>query len=265
MILIADQLQDILERRLARGRLGESLTTEVEVNIWTSTGEVFAEVVLQDGSVLDEAERLVRRTAEELAKQGIKVDSIVRALWEIVSIEVFGSLPHSRFEANIVRPSNSGLLLRSGTRQHQVFVDVFWGAIDVLRHKLGMERSSDIARTQFARRPYPQRDGRTSGPPIPRPAIGPRWHQLLESATSPVPSGFNRHGHVVFVRDRAPPSTNFARQSPMPSIRRLWRVFSIACRFPVSRFVTSTQFSRSAFKHAGRRVPQYRYICDQRA
>jgi hypothetical protein len=136
VILIADQLQDVLEKHLREAGLTE-FYDRGRSQYLDLDGEVFAEVVFLDGSVLDEAEKLVRKTAGELAKQGIKVDSIVRASWEIVSVEYSGrsrtpDLKQYRAAAEF------RVVLRSGTRQHEVFVDVFWGAIDVLRHKLGM-------------------------------------------------------------------------------------------------------------------------------
>lgn len=139
MILSANQLQLTLERHLSDAGLAKFYERERSQYL-DLDGEMFAEVVLNDGSALDEAERLVRQTADELAKQGINVDSLVRALWEVVSVEYSGrsKTPDLRLYR---AAAEFRVVLRSGSRQHQTFVDVFWGAIDILRHKLGLNDS----------------------------------------------------------------------------------------------------------------------------
>ena len=43
----------------------------------------FAEIVLNDGSKLPAAERIVRTVKEQLEEKGVRVDSVVRALWHV--------------------------------------------------------------------------------------------------------------------------------------------------------------------------------------
>src|SRR5208337_4243530 len=47
---------------------------------------VFAEVVLADGSKLEDAEGVLRALRENLRKQGIELDAIVRASWTVENI-----------------------------------------------------------------------------------------------------------------------------------------------------------------------------------
>jgi len=47
---------------------------------------VFAEVVLADGSKLEDAEGVLRALRENLRKQGIELDAIVRATWTVENI-----------------------------------------------------------------------------------------------------------------------------------------------------------------------------------
>ena len=73
----------------------------------------------------------------ELAHQGIKLDSVVRALWEIVSVEYSGQSKTpdlKQYRAAEEFP----VLLRFGSGQHEVIVDVFWGTLEILEHKLGL-------------------------------------------------------------------------------------------------------------------------------
>jgi len=79
----------------------------------------FAEVVLKDGSKLSEAQRLVNSIEEELRKQGVELNAIVRATWEIVRVENKGWAP----------PDSGGfhrfvVTLRSGNRECAVTVDM---------------------------------------------------------------------------------------------------------------------------------------------
>ncbi len=142
MAVIVDQVQTLLERRFQEANLSQFVKWDYSQFLDLSWGgrELFVEVVLTDGSALDEAEKLVRQTAEELAHQGIELDSVVRALWEIESIEYSGrsKTPELR---QYRAAAEFRVVLRSGSRHHQVLVHVFSGAIDILRHKLGLNDS----------------------------------------------------------------------------------------------------------------------------
>jgi hypothetical protein len=136
MILMADQLQSALERRIREAGLAKFYEGQHSQYL-DLDGEVFAEVVLNDGSALAEAERLVHQTADELAQQGIKLDSIVRALWEIMSVNYLGgSTTPDLTERRAAEEFR--VILKSGSREHQVLVDVTWAAIEILEHKLGL-------------------------------------------------------------------------------------------------------------------------------
>jgi len=100
---------------------------------------MFVEVVLDDGSALEDVERIVHHTAKELKLQGITLDSVVRAVWEIVGVEYIGPSRTPDFQRRAAEEFR--VELKSGSRQCQVIVDVSWGAIEVLRHKLGLRDS----------------------------------------------------------------------------------------------------------------------------
>jgi len=137
MAVIADEVQTLLDRKLREANLAQFVNREHSQFLDLLPGELFVEVVLNDGSALDEVEKLVRQTAEELAHQGIKLDSVVRALWEIVSVEYSGQSKTPDLK-QYRAAEEFRVLLRSGSRQHEVIVDVFWGALEILEHKLGL-------------------------------------------------------------------------------------------------------------------------------
>ena len=91
--------------------------------------EMFVEVVLNDGTPLADVEKIVRRTSQEVKAQGVKLDSVVRALWEVDEVRYLGPS----------RSSNGGLraayefevTLKSGARRQRVIVDVSWSAVGV--------------------------------------------------------------------------------------------------------------------------------------
>jgi hypothetical protein len=102
----------------------------------------FAEVVLTDGSKLPEAQMLVKSIEEELRKQGIELDAIVRATWEVVRVEKAGMAPPLRDAlrqqgAAGTLPLSAGVqrliaTLRSGERECRVEVNVTAGALGMV-------------------------------------------------------------------------------------------------------------------------------------
>jgi hypothetical protein len=142
MILIADRLQGMLESRLSEAGLAEFYNKE-HSQFLDLDGEVFAEVVINDASKLEDVEKVVRLTAEEMKSQGISLDSVVRALWEIVSVDYNG--PSYTPDLKEVRAADEFcVVLQSGTRRCRIIVDVSSGAQDILRHQLGLKGASDI-------------------------------------------------------------------------------------------------------------------------
>jgi hypothetical protein len=138
MAVIVDQVQTLLERKFQEANLSQFVNRDHSQFLDLSGGEVFAEVVLNEGSALDEAEKLVSQIAEELSQHGIRLNSVVRALWEIASIEYLGDSTTPDF-AQGRAAEEFRVILKAGSRQQAIRVDVTWAAIDIIRHKLGLE------------------------------------------------------------------------------------------------------------------------------
>jgi hypothetical protein len=86
---------------------------------------------------LDDVEKIVRHTAQELKAQGIQLDSVVRALWEIDDVSYVG--PSRSSDGGLRAAYEFQVTLKSGTRLHRVIVDVSWGAMEFLQQKLGLK------------------------------------------------------------------------------------------------------------------------------
>jgi hypothetical protein len=145
MISTLHQLRETLERRLRDAGLEQFVDRERSQFLDLDGGEVFAEIVLKDGSVLDEVEEMARLTANEVKTQGVTLDSVVRALWEIVSVEYTGRQSRTSELTQLRAAEEFRVVLRSGARQCQVTMDVTWAAIELLEHKLGLKGAETSA------------------------------------------------------------------------------------------------------------------------
>jgi hypothetical protein len=117
------ELGNLIKDRLGAAGLAQYLDETKEQYLEFPDG-FFAEVVLKDGSRLSEAQRIVKSIEEELRKQGVELDAIVRAVWEVVAVTSAGMAPAGsggfhRFIAT----------LRSGQRECTVSVDVTGSAL----------------------------------------------------------------------------------------------------------------------------------------
>lgn len=130
----------MLEKRLCDAGLTKYVNKE-RSQFLDLDGEVFAEIVLNDASVLEDIERMVQSAADEMKTQGILLDSVVRALWEIISVEYSGRLSRTPDLSQARAAMEFQVILRSGTRQCPTIVNVSLGAIELLSHKLGIQES----------------------------------------------------------------------------------------------------------------------------
>jgi len=117
------ELGNLIKDRLSVAGLGQHLDETKEQYLEFPEG-FFAEVVLKDGSRLSEAQRIVKSIEEELSKQGIEMDAIVRAVWEVVRVEKAGIAPSGSAGAQRLIAT-----LRSGERECRVTVDMTGNAL----------------------------------------------------------------------------------------------------------------------------------------
>jgi hypothetical protein len=134
---IPAQVEESLERRLRDAGLAKFVNRD-QSQFLDMDDEIFVEVVLNDGTALSDVEKIVRETAQELKPQGIKLDSVVRALWEIVDVKYSG--PSRSADGGLRAASEFQVTLKSGERLQRIVVDVFWGATEFLKQKFGLEK-----------------------------------------------------------------------------------------------------------------------------
>jgi hypothetical protein len=135
MSMTSVQVEDLVEHQLRDAGLFKFVSRE-HSQFLDLGDELFVEVVLTDGTPLSDVEKIVRRTSEEVKAQGGRLDSVVRALWEVEEVHYVGPS----------RSSNGGLraayefevTLKSGARRQRVIVDVSWSTVEFLRQKLGL-------------------------------------------------------------------------------------------------------------------------------
>src|SRR5437660_6846904 len=143
MISTFNELRTTLEKRLRDAGLEKFVNRERSQFLDLDGREVFAEIVLNDGSVLDEVERIVNLTADEMKTQGVSLVSVVRATWEVVSVEYSGHLSRTLDLTQARAAVEFRVILRSGVRQCLVIVNVTLGALEILEHKLGLRNTPD--------------------------------------------------------------------------------------------------------------------------
>jgi hypothetical protein len=133
--MTSTQVEDLVEHQLRDAGLFKFVSRE-HSQFLDLGDELFVEVVLTDGTALNDVEKIVRRTSGEVKAQGGILDSVVRALWDVDEVRYIGPS----------RSSNGGLraayefevTLKSGAKRQRVVVDVSWSAVEFLRQKLGL-------------------------------------------------------------------------------------------------------------------------------
>ena len=139
------ELAKLIEDRLAVAGLTSYLDKRKEQYLEFPDG-FFAEIVLIDGSRLDDAKGILRGIKEELARQGTDLDAIVRANWEVGEVTHMGLAPaKSGGYKDAVRFIAT---LMSGSRECKVAVDISGAAHEEIRRKLSEGSLSEYGRSE---------------------------------------------------------------------------------------------------------------------
>jgi hypothetical protein len=136
MNMTFNQAEELLERHLRDSGLAQIFDRQ-RSQFLDLQGQIFVELVLNDATRLEDAEKLIRVLTQEFKDQGIHLDSVVRAVWEVVDIRHAG--PSRTPDGGIRSSSEFHVTLESGTRAHRVIVDVFWGAAEFLAEKFSLK------------------------------------------------------------------------------------------------------------------------------
>lgn len=122
------EVERIIKQGLASAGALEAFNRE-KSQVFEFPEDLFAEIVLNDGSRLTEAEAALRQIQSDLEGRGVRLDSIVRASWSVRNIErvfdegwvVDSSRPGGFLSMPILRFK---VTLESGPRQAVVLVDM---------------------------------------------------------------------------------------------------------------------------------------------
>lgn len=147
MNMTFNEAEERLERQLRESGLAQFLDRE-RSQFLDLADQIFVEIVLNDATRLDDAEKIIRNLARELNAQGIHLDSVVRAVWEVVDVAFAG--PSRSPDGGIRASSEFHVTLKSGTRIHRVTVDVFWGASEFLEQKFSLKGEGVHRRRQVS-------------------------------------------------------------------------------------------------------------------
>jgi hypothetical protein len=100
--------------------------------------DLFVEIVLRDGSKLNDVERTIERIQSDLEGRGVRLDSIVRATWRVRDVEkhfdpswIVDSSRPGGFLSLPILPFK--VTLESGSSQTDVWVDVTPSGYDQLK------------------------------------------------------------------------------------------------------------------------------------
>jgi hypothetical protein len=146
MNLTSTQVEELIDRQLREAGLPD-VVNKAHSQFLDMQDQIFVEIVLNDATHLDAVERVIRNTTEELKSQGIILDSVVRALWEILDVSFVG--PSRSADGGLRAASLYDVTLKSGKRQHHVAVDVYWGAVEFLKQKRGLGKLTSKTRREF--------------------------------------------------------------------------------------------------------------------
>jgi hypothetical protein len=129
------ELETVFRGKLEEAGLAAALNEEKSQFLGLAEG-FFAEIVLDDGSKLTVAERIVRSIKEELEERGVSVDSIVRAVWRVKEVSFIGTA--RGLSGGLKAALEFEITLESGSRQCRVSVELTLAALNTLREKLAL-------------------------------------------------------------------------------------------------------------------------------
>ena len=140
------ELRTLLEERLNSSKVAQFVNWDFSQVLDFPDG-FFVEIVLNDASYLHEAEGVLTELAEEVKQEevelkGSELDGMVRALWTVREVEYVGS---AYGPAGV--PKNAlgfKVIVESGSRHNDVYVELTRPALDRLREKLGISREEQV-------------------------------------------------------------------------------------------------------------------------
>ena len=128
----AEKVQDLLLHKLREEYISNVFRADL-TQFLDMDDYVFMEVVLSDGAELGRVEAIVADLKHTLSARGTRVDSIVRAVWEVTDVKDHGTAygkdgaPRAAHEYYVT--------LKSGRRPTTVIVEIGWGTMESFKRK----------------------------------------------------------------------------------------------------------------------------------
>lgn len=135
----ATHVQDMLLEKLREANL-EGLLRRDKSQCLDMEDSVFLEVVLSDGAELERVEAIVAELSEVVGARGTRVDSLVRALWQVIDVTSQG--PAYGTDGAPRAAEQFYVALKSGSRMQTTIVEITWGTMALFRHRLDMQTST---------------------------------------------------------------------------------------------------------------------------
>jgi len=133
----AIEVQSIINTKLAEAGL-LALVDQGHQRYTDFPEGLLVELAITDASRKEDFEEAMKSIQESLKSSGIEIQVLIRPIWIIESTEYAG--PSRSADGGIRTAVAIGVTLLSGTERCIVVVNVTLAAIDVIRHRLGIEK-----------------------------------------------------------------------------------------------------------------------------
>ena len=135
------EVHDLLFDKLQANGVAEFVHRELS-QVLDFPEEFFVEVVLRDAAKMPQAERAILELTEILKTKGLELNALVRAIWEVKTVELVGAAYGS---TGVPRNATCfRVLLRSGAREESVHVNVTRAATEELCRKAGVDPNREM-------------------------------------------------------------------------------------------------------------------------
>ena len=143
MNITESQIQKTVEQRLNDAGMFAALNGEFSQFLSFPEG-AFVEIVLNDAGRISDVEEILRGYKEELLREGIELDAIIRAVWKVTAVNFVG-LARSA-EGGLLSAAEFEAFLIAGRKQCRVTVNVSVAAEELLQRQLAGRNSRSTSR-----------------------------------------------------------------------------------------------------------------------
>ena len=148
--LMPTEVESLLETKLEAAGLSSARRRDL-CQFIDLPGGFFAEIVLDDGSLIPRARKAVAELRRQLEAKGLRLDDVVRATWTVSGADVESVGPARASDGGLRAAERFKATLVAGRGSCQVTVDVHTAALEHLREQLGQDDLPDETLRLFVR------------------------------------------------------------------------------------------------------------------